>query len=109
MSAGKQIVQLRERISEFKAKLIPAVAKHFIPSDSPIQCVLVPGNASAKQMAKELQIAGFDIRAILSPTVPKGKERLRICLHSFNTTKQIDELTTLINKIIPVYGERSIC
>lgn len=99
MAAGKRIVQLRERISQFKAELNPAIAKHFIPSDSPIQCVLVPGNASAKEMARELQVAGFDIRAILSPTVPKGRERLRICLHSFNTAKQIDELTTLINKI----------
>lgn len=109
MASGQQMLRLLERISQFKKTLNPAVAKHFIPSDSPIQCVLVPGNASAKQMASELQAAGFDIRAILSPTVPKGRERLRICLHSFNTATQIQELTTLINKIIPIYEEGSLC
>jgi len=28
----------------------------------------------------------------LSPTVPEGQERLRICLHSFNTQAEIDQL-----------------
>ncbi len=31
-------------------------------------------------------------KAILSPTVPVGTERIRICLHTFNNTQQIDIL-----------------
>lgn len=109
MATGNRSKLLRERIAQFKMALSPDVAKHFIPSDSPIQCVLVPGNEAAKVLAAKFQEAGFDIRAILSPTVPKGQERLRICIHSFNTENQIQELTELMNQIIPVHEERSIC
>lgn len=109
MATGDQITLLRQRIDQFKHYLHPEIAKHFIPSDSPIQCVLVPGNTAAKDLASKLQVAGFDIRAILSPTVPKGQERLRICLHSFNTENQIRELTELMNQIMPVHEESSIC
>ena len=35
---------------------------------------------------------GFDVKAILHPTVPKNEERLRFCIHSFNTEKEIDAL-----------------
>ncbi|NRB51472.1 MAG: 8-amino-7-oxononanoate synthase [Saprospiraceae bacterium] len=109
MAQGERCHLLQNRITQFKEALDPGIAKHFIPSDSPIQCILVPGNEAAKEMAKTLQAAGFDIRAILSPTVPKGQERLRICLHTFNTKDQIHKLTELMNQIIPVHEERSIC
>ena len=99
MAKGQRSRALRKRIQQFQQGINAAVAKHFMASNSPIQCLLVPGNGAAKQMALQLQEAGFDIRAILSPTVPKGSERLRICLHSFNTAEQISQLTSLINRI----------
>ena len=109
MAQGERCCLRQHRFTQFKQALVPEIAKHFIPSDCPIQCILVPGNEAAKEMAYKLQVVGFDIRAILSPTVPKGQERLRICLHSFNTENQIHKLTELINQIIPVHEERSIC
>ena len=36
-----------------------------------------------------MQEKGFDVKAILSPTVLEGQERLRICLHSYNTKEEI--------------------
>jgi 8-amino-7-oxononanoate synthase len=68
----------------------------LINSQSAIQCIIVPGNDAVKQLANAIQNKGFDVRSILSPTVTKGKERLRICLHSFNTKEQIDELLKII-------------
>ncbi|MCK5867257.1 MAG: 8-amino-7-oxononanoate synthase, partial [Mycoplasmataceae bacterium] len=56
----------------------------FIKSNSAIHCCVLSGNERVKQIASEIQKKGFDIRPILSPTVPKGQERLRICLHSYN-------------------------
>ncbi|MEO6903452.1 MAG: 8-amino-7-oxononanoate synthase, partial [Bacteroidia bacterium] len=40
----------------------------------------------------------FDVRPILSPTVPKGMERLRICIHAYNTTTEINNLVKCITE-----------
>ncbi|MEP7251561.1 MAG: 8-amino-7-oxononanoate synthase [Ginsengibacter sp.] len=67
-----------------------------IKSETPIQVIIVPGNAAAKALAEQLQHAGFEVRAILYPTVPKGAERLRIVLHSFNTLEDTQRLMALL-------------
>jgi 8-amino-7-oxononanoate synthase len=64
----------------------------FLDSRSQIQGVVVPGNENAKALSEHLFKKGIYAKAILSPTVPAGQERLRICLHSFNTEKEIDLL-----------------
>lgn len=64
----------------------------FIESESSIQAVILSGNDFVKQTAQKFQEKGFGVMPILSPTVPKGQERLRICLHSFNSEKEIKEL-----------------
>jgi 8-amino-7-oxononanoate synthase len=56
---------------------------------SPIQSIIIPGNERVKWVASQLQQSGFDVKPILSPTVPKGAERLRFCLHSYNTREEI--------------------
>lgn len=68
-------------------------------SETPIQIVLTPGNEQAKKLEKQLQKQGFMIRAILSPTVPKGSERLRIILHSFNTREEVEELVKTFERL----------
>jgi 8-amino-7-oxononanoate synthase len=60
-----------------------------LSSLSPIQIILIPGNAAAKDLALQLQKKGLDLRAILYPSVPKGLERLRIVLHAFNTREEL--------------------
>jgi 8-amino-7-oxononanoate synthase len=64
----------------------------LVPSKAAIQSFIIPGNQQVKFTANQLQRAGLDIRAILSPTVPIGKERLRIILHTHNTFSEIDKL-----------------
>lgn len=64
-----------------------------LPSETPIQVVLSPGNEKTRTLAAMLQLSGLDVRPILHPTVPRGKERLRIVLHSFNTIEEVDRLT----------------
>jgi 8-amino-7-oxononanoate synthase len=61
-------------------------------SETPIQVVIIPGNDLVKQVASQLQNANLDVRPILYPTIPAGKERLRIVLHSFNTKEQVQLL-----------------
>ncbi|QSE97273.1 aminotransferase class I/II-fold pyridoxal phosphate-dependent enzyme [Fulvivirga lutea] len=69
-----------------------------VSNDHPIQTILISGNNNVKNAAATLQKSGFDVRPILSPTVKEGQERLRICLHSFNTEDEIYNLVaTLAN------------
>jgi 8-amino-7-oxononanoate synthase len=69
-----------------------------LASQTPIQVLIVPGNKEVKKLASYLQERNFDVRAILYPTVPKGKERLRIVLHSFNTIKEVNDLVKLLKE-----------
>ena len=66
---------------------------HFLlnPS-SPIQGIGLPNNQEVVSLAQHLFQKGIFAKAILSPTVPKGSERIRICLHSTHTFVQIDQL-----------------
>lgn len=94
--------QLQLRIEHFKAR-IGAVGNHleFKTGASAISTVLVPGNDRVRRVAENLIKEGFGVKAILSPTVPKGQERLRICLHSWNS---LDEIDRLIDRLIIFVG-----
>ena len=92
------IQELHERINYFKNHLSENAKSYLIESDSAIQCIVISRNEKVKKLATALQKNGFDIRPILSPTVSKGKERLRICIHVFNTTKEIQGLCESINR-----------
>jgi 8-amino-7-oxononanoate synthase len=72
----------------------------FVRSKSAIQSAIIPGNENVKKIAKQFQKNGFDVKAILSPTVPQGQERLRFCLHSYNSPNQIEEVLRLISSFL---------
>jgi 8-amino-7-oxononanoate synthase len=86
---------LKENIALFKACV---KAPGLINSDSGIQCIIIGGNELTANIAEMIRGKGFDVRPILSPTVPAGTERMRICLHAFNTHKDIVTLADLLNK-----------
>jgi 8-amino-7-oxononanoate synthase len=89
-SEAKQ--QLFDNIHYFREFASSTPELKFLPASGPIQGLLFEGNERVKKAAEYIQQAGFDIRAILSPTVPEGSERLRICLHSFNSPEEIKNL-----------------
>ena len=69
----------------------------LLPSPSPIQAIVVPGNEQCISVCQYLRNVGnLDVYPIRSPTVTKGKERIRIILHSHNTENEVNELTTMI-------------
>jgi 8-amino-7-oxononanoate synthase len=96
----KEIKVLKNNIRLFKEQIMSKTDCPLINSDSAIQCMVLKSNVKAKTLALNLQNCGFDVRAILSPTIPVGSERIRICLHSFNTENEIMLLTENINKFI---------
>jgi 8-amino-7-oxononanoate synthase len=98
MSRKKELVQ---NIKYFKRTLEQLNLKaHFIGSDSPIHSCIIPGNNRVKEIANTITKKGFDVRPILSPTVPEGKERIRFCLHSFNTQDEIMQVLSILANAI---------
>ena len=73
---------------------------YFIPSTTAIHSCVIKGNKATKDISVLLQQNKFDVKAILSPTVPKGQERLRICLHSYNTKEDITTLVRLLKEFL---------
>lgn len=71
-----------------------------IGGESPILGVIIHGNAEVRAVAAAMQNDGFDVRPIVFPTVPKGTERIRICLHEFNTEDEVKGLIDSLQKAI---------
>jgi 8-amino-7-oxononanoate synthase len=100
-SEKQTIEKLRENIIHFnQEKNILGLKPMFVRSKSAIQSGIIPGNQNVKSIANLLQEKGFDVKAILSPTVPEGQERLRICLHSYNTKEEISEVLSLLSTFV---------
>jgi 8-amino-7-oxononanoate synthase len=91
--ADKEREQLTQIIKVFKDRVQDRNSSSaFLKSDSAIQGLVIPGNFAVQDKALRLRKSGFDVRAIRSPTVASGQERLRLCLHSFNTASQVEQL-----------------
>lgn len=100
-SEKEAIQKLKSNIQFFnQEKLQMGLKPMFVYSKSAIQCAIIPGNEKVKSIANQLQENGFDVKAILSPTVPEGQERLRFCLHSYNSEKEISEVLKLLSTFV---------
>jgi 8-amino-7-oxononanoate synthase len=69
-------------------------------SKIPIQFIKIRENEPVKKMALKLRKEGFDVSALMSPTVKRGCEGLRICLHSFNTENELKTLLECVKKFL---------
>jgi len=90
------------KIAFFREELTKQLgdAGNLIESSSPIQVIKVQGNSKAKAVAEKLNACGFDVRAILSPTVKEGEERLRLCLHIYNEDEQLVTLAKALKEAL---------
>jgi len=62
--------------------------------ESPIKAIRGFSTAALKKISDQLIENGFDVRPIFSPTVPEGKEQLRVILHAYNTKAEINQLVS---------------
>lgn len=71
-------------------KLSEKKSPHDFPSElvSPIHPISTP---AATTLMYHLRRLGYSAMAIKYPVVPKGMDRLRICLHGGNTEKEMDQ------------------
>ena len=102
LAKEKQAIEnLKANIVHFnREKIVLGLKPIFIYSKSAIQSAIIPGNKKVKAIAKQLQEKGFEVKAILSPTVPEGQERLRFCLHSYNSETEISTVLQLLSELV---------
>ena len=95
------ILKLRENIVFFnQQKNLLSLKPLFVRSKSAIQSANIPGNEKVKTIANQLQEKGFNVKALLSPTVPEGQERLRFCLRSYNSREEISAVMHCIYSLL---------
>jgi len=98
---SKRSKKLQDNIQLFKSEIInKKMESYFVASDSAIQSCILSGNDTVIDLSLKLKEHGFDVKPILSPTVKLGQERLRFCLHSYNTEKEILNLINLLSTFL---------
>lgn len=88
-------VRLRELIAQLKHELSPGPWR-LMPSATPIQPLLVGGNAEALALSARLAAQGLLVPAIRPPTVPQGTARLRISLSADHDAADVTRLTSAL-------------
>lgn len=83
--------QLKENVEYFVKKRKDSQGQ-WLDSPSHIQSLIVPGNRQVVAFGLKLKEAGINALPIRKPSVREGAERIRFCLHTYNTKEDIDLL-----------------
>ena len=91
LAFSNSLEKLQENIQHFISES-NRLQLNFIESTSAIHCCVISGNERVKNIALQLQKSGFEVKPILSPTVPLNQERLRFCLHAYNSKEEVTDV-----------------
>lgn len=69
----------------------------WLNSNSQIQSLIVPGNKEVVALGKKLSDAGINALPIRKPSVAEGSERIRFCIHAYNSKEEIDQLFNVLS------------
>ncbi len=89
----------RERLRALIAQLREGLAAspwQLMPSDTPIQPLLIGGNGDALALSARMAEAGLLVPAIRPPTVPEGTARLRISLSADHEAANVAQLVAAL-------------
>ncbi|KAL2170296.1 hypothetical protein VTG60DRAFT_4975 [Thermothelomyces hinnuleus] len=64
--------------------------------ENPSSPIIPIFTSHARSLAGYCQARGFMVRPIVAPTVPKGRERVRVCLHAANTMSEVHGLVEAV-------------
>lgn len=95
LAKTKEIEKLKKNINYFNSILISE--NSFIESQSAIHCKVISGNKQVQEIEEKLSQSNLFVKSIKSPTVKERQERIRICLHSFNTKEEIELLVNSLS------------
>ena len=91
--------QLLDNVSHFRGRVAES-AQPWLPSESWIQCLRVPGARRIRRVGGVLRSRGLAALPIRAPTVPAGEERIRVCLHAHNTREEIELLFNAVDEAL---------
>ena len=89
---------LRERIAQWRAGAQALLARHpelgwhLLESHTPVQALVVGGNARAMALSARLETQGLRVAGIRPPTVPVGTARLRVTLCAEHSAGDVERL-----------------
>ena len=86
---------LRKLIAVLRTGLAGASLR-LLPSDTPIQPLVVGGNVEALTLSERLAAEGLLVPAIRPPTVPQGTARLRISLSADHRSEDVERLVAAL-------------
>jgi len=86
---------LRQLVARFRAAAA-AAGLQLATSATPIQPLIVGGEAAAMRASAALREAGFWVAAIRPPTVPEGTARLRVTLSALHRAADVDALVAAL-------------
>lgn len=101
--------QLRRLIAQLREGLQPVLARsgwQLGHSVTPIQPLLIGGNAEALAVMEGLREQGIWVPAIRPPTVPEGTARLRIALSAAHTDEHIHRLVQALDRLAPASASK---
>lgn len=88
---------------------LPASRLITLPPPLPTTPILLLLTPQPRSMATWLQQQGIVARPIVYPTVPPGRERVRVCVHAGNSSAQIERLVAGIKTWLEVQEEGEGC
>ncbi len=97
---GDALARLKENLGLF-LRLARGRGIKLMRSCTPIQPLLIGGDAATLHASKVLCEAGFFVPAIRPPTVPEGTARLRITISAAHDEDQIASLVTALAEVKP--------
>jgi 8-amino-7-oxononanoate synthase len=66
---------------------------------SPIQIIRSEKVSDLITMAESMKQNKIAAKVMLPPTVAKGEECLRVCIHAFNTLEEVDKISSILNNV----------
>ncbi len=92
----------RERLRDLVAGLRAGLrGSNLRPSDTPVQALVVGGNAEALALSDAIRDRGILVPAIRPPTVPEGTARLRISLSAAHELADVARLVDALHATLP--------
>lgn len=113
--ADGQLSKLQSLIHNMHNLLVRLCVQHSPPenilrisSELPESPIIPLFTTKARDLAAHCQNRGYILRPIVFPTVPKGTDRVRLCIHAGNTVDEVSGLAVAIGEWLQLQLESGL-